>query len=96
MMMESDDDASIRDVMDFVSRELLGDRADLELDADTDLLGGGLVDSLGVMRLIRHLEETYRVTVPPVDVTIENFMTARAIAGYVESLRSLDASTAGR
>lgn len=73
-------------VLEFVSRELIGAR-DGPIDADQDLLGSGLVSSLGVMRLIRYLEERFAVTVPPADVTIENFIDARTIVAYVESLR---------
>lgn len=72
-------------LIDFIARELIRG-GDHQLEADDDLLSSGLVDSLGVMRLIHFLEERYRVSVPPEDVTLENFMTVRAIAGYLEGL----------
>ena len=74
-----------QELLAFVSTELVGKRHQLELDADDDLLGSGLVDSLGVMRLIHFIESRYDVTVPPDDVTIENFMTARTIVTYLGS-----------
>ena len=74
-----------REILAFVSAELVGRRAEPELEADDDLLGGGLVDSLGVMRLVRFIEQRYDVAVPHGDVTIENFMTAHTIATYLSS-----------
>ena len=66
----------------FIAYELVGQR-DLVLNDDDDLLLSGLVDSLGVVRLIAYIEEELRVPVPPGDVTIENFGTVGAIADYL-------------
>ena len=52
-----------------------------------DLLLSGLVDSLGVMRLVRHIEENLSVAVPAEDVVIEHFETIDAIAAYLEQRR---------
>ncbi len=50
---------------------------------DENLLLSGLVDSLGIMRLVAHLEETASVSIPPEAVTIENFMSVDAIDSYM-------------
>ena len=71
-------------VVDFVRQDLLQGRNDVELEPDDDLLTSGLVDSLGIMRLIQFLETAYGISVPPADVTIDNFMTARTICSYVK------------
>lgn len=55
---------------------------------DDDLLLSGLVDSVGVMRLVGWVEETCAVEIPPEDVTIENFGTIASVAAYVERLRT--------
>lgn len=73
------------ELVNYVSQELLNGQTGEELEADDDLLGGGLVDSLGMMRLVAHLEDRYQVVAPPEDVTIENFRTITAIARYIES-----------
>ena len=49
-----------------------------------ELLLSGLVDSLGVMRLVVYLERTYSIQIPPDDVTIDNFTTIEAISSYME------------
>jgi len=37
-----------------------------------------------MMKLIGHIEEEYQFTVPPQDMTIENFMTVEAISNYLQ------------
>jgi acyl carrier protein len=54
------------------------------LAEDDNLLTGGLMSSLGVMRLIVFIEEAFKLDVPPEDVTIENFRSVRCIADYLE------------
>jgi acyl carrier protein len=78
----SDNHALIRD---FILHELLnGEQAD-ELEFDTNLLVSGLVDSLGMVRLIAHLEEKLSVKIPPEDVTIENFISINVMADYLKT-----------
>ncbi|MEN8762617.1 MAG: acyl carrier protein [Thiogranum sp.] len=65
----------------YVIGELLSGK---NVDDGDDLLLTGLVDSLGVMRLINHLEQQYSIDIPPEDVTIENFTNIEAISSYLE------------
>jgi acyl carrier protein len=69
----------------YLTMELLGDRKNLNLSVDDNLLVGGFVDSLGIMQLISFIEENFNMRVPPADVTIEHFRSIRVIAEYVES-----------
>ncbi len=54
-----------------------------DLDADTDLLLSGLVDSVGVIRIVTWLEDHLEIEIDPVDVVLENFQTVAAMVGYV-------------
>ena len=65
----------------FILRELLGG-ADVE-DQD-DLLLSGLVDSMGIMRLVSFIEDESGQSVPPEDVIIDNFSSIATITGYVQ------------
>lgn len=54
------------------------------LDADTiqasqDLLTGGLIDSLGLMNVVESIERALGKSVPPADITIDNFNSLAAI-----------------
>ena len=42
-----------------------------------------MLDSLGVMRLVAHIEDAEGITIPAEDVTIENFSSLRLIDVYL-------------
>ncbi len=72
----------------FIEQELIGGASDSSLRIDDDLLTSGIVDSLGVMRLVGFVEEEFGVATPPEDVTIEHFVSVLAIAGYILKRRN--------
>ena len=72
----------------YVCTELLGNGTGTEIDDEENLLLSGLVDSMGMMRLVLYIEENFSVAVPPEDVTIENFSTISSIAKYLETNKS--------
>ena len=54
-----------------------------EIDLDEDLLGSGIVDSLGMMRLVAFLEKEFQKKIGPEDMTVENFQTVQRITDYL-------------
>ena len=50
---------------------------------DTELLVSGLLDSIAVTQVVATIEACLRREVPPLDITIENFETLRAMFDYV-------------
>lgn len=70
-------------VTEFITVELLNGQ---RVADDEDLLGDGMVDSLGMMRLLAHIEDTLDLEVPPEHFTIENFQTIAAIEAYLMRL----------
>ena len=70
-------------IKDFILDELLNGQKQDQLGDDQDLLISGLVDSLGVVRLINFIEQNLDADVPPEDVTLENFQTVEKIASYL-------------
>jgi acyl carrier protein len=66
----------------FIGEEFLdGDTS--ALGRDVSLLETGVVDSLGLFRLVAFLEETFSILVDPEDLLVENFETIGAITTYV-------------
>lgn len=59
-----------------------------EIDAETDLLLTGAVDSLGVIRITHWIEDELDVIVPPGDVILENFQTVGQMITYIEGRRA--------
>lgn len=71
-------------IKEFITSDLNGQPA-LQLGYDEDLLISGLVDSLGVVRLIVFLEDETGVSIPPGEITIENFGTIDAMTTYLDT-----------
>lgn len=67
----------------YISNELLDD--DEPVAADENLLADGMVDSMGMLRLVAYIDDSWNVSVPPEDFTIENFRTVATIVAYLES-----------
>jgi len=71
-------------IIQYIKNEILND-PNTALTAQDDLLGDGLVDSMGFVRIIAFLEEEYDITIPPTDMVIEYFMNIEAMSNYVAS-----------
>ncbi|MEM1318965.1 MAG: acyl carrier protein [Bacteroidota bacterium] len=71
-------------IISYIQEQLQGGNGDETIAPEDDLLGSGIVDSMGMMKLIGFIETEFKLAVPPQDMTIENFMTVAAIAKYVE------------
>ena len=56
---------------------------DLDIDADTDLLLTGAVDSLGVIRIVDWIEDRLDIDLDPADVVLEHFISIAAMVGYL-------------
>ncbi|NYH55677.1 acyl carrier protein [Nocardiopsis arvandica] len=71
-------------IREFVVREFLPDVSAGELDMDRDLLESGIVDSLGLLKVIAWLEERYDVVAEDEDLTPERFRSVASIAEFLE------------
>jgi acyl carrier protein len=74
----------LEDVEKFLIAEIGVDPSKQSLSPDEDLLERGVIDSLGVLRLIAFLEKTYGVEVLDEDIVPENFQNLNTIARFVE------------
>ncbi|MEL6140161.1 MAG: acyl carrier protein [Bacteroidota bacterium] len=75
-------------IINYIVKELHNGQIGLAIEPEDDLLGGGLVESMGMMRLIQFIEEEFDFKVAPKDMTIENFMTVSAMTKYIQSVKS--------
>lgn len=64
--------------------EIAVDLGKKSLDADEDLLEQGIIDSLGIMKLVLFMEETYGIAVADEEVVPENFQTVSMMVRFVE------------
>ena len=72
-------------INDYISRELVPDPALLPLANDTLLLDSGILDSLGLLRIVVFLEERFGITMGDADLLPENFATVNAISAYLRT-----------
>ncbi len=68
---------------EFVLEELAKGRKSV-IQPDDDLLGEGIIDSLGILQLVAFIEEKFNFQVPDEDVVIENFMSIEALSNYLQ------------
>jgi len=69
-------------VKEYIREELMNG-SDANLDESENLLAAGIIDSLGILRLVSFVEERFGVEIPDEDVTIENFQSVKAISDYL-------------
>jgi acyl carrier protein len=66
----------------FIVDSLAGGRT--SIDPDEPLISSGILDSLGMLRLIAFLEEQMSITIGDGEVGPENFGTIRSISAFVD------------
>ena len=70
-------------ILDYVKREYLEEDDDREVEADTPLITGGIVDSFSMVSLKRFLEKKYQIQIPDADATPEAFDSVNKIIELV-------------
>ena len=71
-------------ILAFIREQIIAS-PEAEIDSEENLFTSGVVDSLGIMRLIAHLEATLDLEIPLIDRTPNNFRTVRVMAAYLEA-----------
>jgi len=60
-------------ILDYVKKEYLEEDDEREVDFDTPLISGGIVDSFSMVSLKRFLETKYKIQIPDAKATPEAF-----------------------
>jgi acyl carrier protein len=81
--MNTTDEQIFNTLARFFVQEGSGPEGAIAVAPDTDIIGEGLVDSLGIFKLIAFVEETFKVTIEPEEVLLENFQTLRALRNLI-------------
>ena len=73
-------------VLEYVIEEYVEDEDDAEeMDFDTPLISGGLVDSFSMVSLKRFLENKYSISIPDDQATPEAFDSVNKIVALVKT-----------
>jgi len=75
-------------IKEFIVEEFMPDVPVEELESEFDLLTGGVVDSLGLLKVVAWLEEEFDVEVDDSELGPDSFRTVAAIATFVEQAKA--------
>ena len=75
------------DLIEFLRNDLVEDSTQT-VSEDDSLIDLGVLDSIGLMRIMQFVEETAQVRIPDREVTPDNFETVAAIDRLVHRLRT--------
>ncbi|ALG09248.1 phosphopantetheine-binding protein [Kibdelosporangium phytohabitans] len=75
----------IESIKQFVLEQFLPDVAASDLADDYDLVDGGVVDSLGLLKLLAWLEDEFGLPVDDLELAPDTFRTIEAIDAFIAS-----------
>jgi acyl carrier protein len=73
----------LEDITNYLISEIVVKTVKNSLDPDDDLIEEGIIDSLGIMKLIQFLEKTYGIELVDDEIIPENFQTLTNIIHFV-------------
>ena len=80
-------DETTTKIKQFIVEEFMPDVPAEELEDDFDLLTGGVVDSLGLLKVVAWLEDEFDIAVDDSELGPDSFRTVAAIKAYVDQAR---------
>ncbi|UCC48962.1 MAG: acyl carrier protein [Gemmatimonadota bacterium] len=78
-------------ILDYVIKEYVEEGDDIEVDVDTLLITGGIVDSFSMVSLKRFLEKKYQIQIPDAEATPDAFDSVNRICELVDRFRQAQA-----
>jgi acyl carrier protein len=78
------------DVISELERFLLSEVAiDFEVDKkslapDEDLISSGIIDSMGILKLVSFMDKTFGIKINNEEIVPENFQSLNALNGFIE------------
>jgi acyl carrier protein len=77
----------LEDLEKILLTEIAVDLDKKSLMPDEDLLEQGIIDSMGIMKLVTFMEQTFCIQVLDEDIIPENFQNLKVMAKFVEQKR---------
>jgi len=75
-------------IKEFIVAEFMPDVPVEQLETDYDLLAGGVIDSLGLLRVIVWLEDTFQIPLDDAEIAPDSFRSVEAIHAVIENART--------
>ena len=87
-MPKADSNTALAVVTEWVRASAQARFPGAEVNADTNIIESGLLDSVEILYLVGFLEERFGIALPIEEFIPENFATAEAVAKLVDRLSS--------
>lgn len=71
-------------IKEYILAEYLPGTPITELDPSYDLMENGVVDSLGLLRLVAWVGEHYHIPIDEIEISPDNFRSVNEISQFVE------------
>ena len=71
-------------ILEYIRNEYVDEDDDIELNENTKLISGGIVDSFSMVSLKRFLEKKYQISIPDEEASPEAFDSVTSIIALVE------------
>lgn len=78
----------VKSIVSFIEEMGDGTAAETPIGADTRLIETGVLDSMGLVRLIQFVEQQFGIAIPDADVTPDLFNSPADLAAYVAMRRA--------
>jgi acyl carrier protein len=75
-------------IKEFIMTEVSPELNLKELDDDQPLIDAGIVDSLGVLKILAFMDESFGIDLSSEEIKLENFKTVRSICQLIEGRSS--------
>jgi acyl carrier protein len=69
----------------FIKEELLYNEDNVNLEDNQSLLEGGIIDSMGIMKIISFIEEKFKISVSDSELIPDNFQTVASISSFISN-----------
>ncbi len=70
-------------IKQFIGAELIRNKGKDKLEITDNLIETGIIDSLGIQKLIAYLESSFSISIADMEVLPENFETVQSISSFV-------------
>ena len=75
------------EIIEYIEDEYV-EEDDVELDENTSLIKGGIIDSFSIVALRNWLQKEYSITIPDEKGTVDNFETVTKIIELVNECKN--------
>jgi len=75
---------NLKELERFMVTQIAGDMGIKSLDPNDDLLAQGIIDSMGVMKLIVFMEDNFGVKIEDEEIIPENFQSLNSMVNFID------------